>query len=298
MKKLSYLKKRNLCGYSFIGLWFVGAVLFFIVPLISSFCYSFSDVSIDTEKTVTEWNSFKNYIYILDTDEYYTDFLIDTLIETIWKTPLIIIFSLFIAVILNQKFKGRTFVRAVFFLPVIVVSGPIYNIISGDIKSISNVNSQFSTLFSSDLIGDLMRFLGIYNMSDNAEKIIEAVSDNIFGIVWSSGIQILIFLASLQNIPQTARDVALIEGASEWEYFWKVTFPYVCPLFKVNLIFTVIDMFTNSANPVMNRILQMQKEWNYGRASAMAWLYFIIVLVFIGISVFIIRKIVDGDDYE
>ena len=283
-------------GYEFIILWLAGTVVFFLIPLFTSLYYSFCNVTIDSEKTVCEWISLENYRYIFYTDEYYTDYLLDTLVETLWKTPLIIIFSVFVAVILNQKFKGRTFARAVFFLPVIIASGPVYNIISGNIQNTGS--EQFSTMFSTDLIGDLMRFLGVYNISEKTERIIMSVSDNIFSIVWSSGIQILIFLSALQNIPQSARDVAVIEGADAWDYFWKVTIPYVSPLFTVNLVFTVIDTFTSPANPVMNRILSMQSEWNYGKASAMAWAYFGAVLFFIWLSVFFVRKFLSGDSDE
>ena len=287
--------KKKLHGIEFIIPWLIGTAIFFLIPLFASLYYSFCNVSIDSEKTVCEWISLENYRYIFYTDEYYTDYLLDTLVETLWKTPLIIIFSVFVAVILNQKFKGRTFARAVFFLPVIIASGPVYNIISGNIQSTGS--EQFSTMFSADLIGDLMRFLGIYDISEKTEKIIISISDNIFSIVWSSGIQILIFLSALQNIPQSARDVAIIEGADAWDYFWKVTVPYLSPLFKVNLVFTVIDTFTSPANPVMNRILSMQSEWNYGKASAMAWIYFISVLIFIWLAVFTVRKLFgDSDD--
>lgn len=282
-------------GFEFVLPWLIGTVVFFIIPLFTSLYYSFCNVRIDSEKTTYEFVGLQNYRYIFYTDEYYTDYLIDTLSETLWKTPLIIIFSLFVAVFLNQKFKGRTLARAVFFLPVIIASGPVYNIISGNIQNTSN--EQFSTMFSTDLIGELMRFLGLYNISENTEKMILTISDNIFSIVWNSGIQILIFLSALQNIPQSARDSALIEGADGWDFFWRVTLPYVSPLFKVNLVFTVIDTFTSPSNPIMNRILLMQSEWNYGYASAMAWLYFGIVLLFIFFALALVRRISDGDSY-
>jgi len=290
------MKRKKFNGVGFIVPWLAGTAVFFLIPLAVSLYYSFCNVSIDSKKTVCEWNSFENYTYIFYKDEYYTDYLVDVLVETLWKTPLIIIFSLFIAVLLNQKFRGRTFARAVFFLPVIIASGPVYNIISGSIKNTVNSEEQFSTMFSADLTESFMRFLGIYNISDNAEKIISSVSDNIFGIVWSCGIQILIFLSALQNIPQSAREAALIEGADAWDFFWKVTLPYVSPLFKVNLVFTVIDTFTNPSNSVMNRILSMQSEWNYGYASAMAWTYFICVLLFILVAVRAVKRLGDSGE--
>ena len=170
-RKISYYKKKLLYGYGFISLWFVGTVVFFIVPLVKSFVYSFSEVTIDSGKTVTKWVGFDKYIKVLTQDEKYTKYLFDMLIETLWKTPLIIIFSLFIAVILNQKFKGRTIARAIFFLPVIIVTGPIYKIITGDIDSTGNNMEQFSTVFSTDLIGEFLEFIGVYGISNKINKI-------------------------------------------------------------------------------------------------------------------------------
>lgn len=292
-RKMPYEKRKSLYGYGFISLWLVGTIIFFIVPLLTSLYYSFNEVTIDAGSTITKWKGLANYDYVLNVDENYTDYLIDTLLETLWKTPLIIIFSLFIAVILNQKFRGRAFARAVFFLPVIIATGPVYSIINGDMQSTGNSGAgQFSTMFSTDLVGELMQFLGIYGLSDQMQTLITTVSDNIFGIVWSAGIQILIFLAALQNIPVSAKEAAQMEGATAWEYFWKITFPYVSPFILANLIFTVIDTFTSPTNSVMNRILDMQKDWKYGEAAAMAWIYFGIVLFAIGVITAIINKFI------
>ncbi|MBO5104639.1 MAG: sugar ABC transporter permease [Ruminococcus sp.] len=292
-KKIPYSKKKALYGYGFISVWIVGTVVFFLIPLFKSLLFSFSEVTVDSGKTVTEWVGMEKYIKVLTEDEKYTEYLVDMLVETLWKTPLIIIFSLFIAVILNQNFRGRTLARAVFFLPVIIVTGPVYKIISADMEMSGNndvINS--STMFSTDLIGELLEFLGVYGISDRAGTFISSVADNIFGIVWNSGIQILIFLSALQNIPRSAREVAQIEGATAWEYFWKVTFPYVSPFIVVNTVFTVIDSFTNPLNTVMQRMGDMRNEWAFGEESAMAWVYFGVVMVMTGIIVFILNKFI------
>lgn len=292
-KKLAYEKKKALYGYGFIALWMIGTLCFFLIPLVKSLWYSFNEVSIGEGKMITEWVGLDKYDYVLTVDENYADYLKDTLLETLWKTPLVLIFSLFIAVILNQKFKGRTFARAIFFLPVIIATGPVYKIINGDMDRTGNTGAgQFSTMFSTDLVGELMQFLGIYGLSDNMSDLIQTVADNIFGIVWSAGIQILIFLAALQNIPPSAKEAAQMEGATAWEYFWKITFPYVSPFILANLIFTVIDSFTSPTNLVMGRILKMKEGWFFGEASAMAWIYFGIVLIAIGIITVIVNKFI------
>ena len=145
---------------------------------------------------------------------------------------------------------------------------------------------------STDFIGDLMQFLGIYGLSDKMNSMISAVADNIFGIVWNSGIQIIIFLAALQNIHPSVREAAEVEGATAWEFFWKITFPYVSPFILANFIYTVIDSFTSPMNTVMARILDMKSQWSFGYASAMAWIYFAIVLGVIGLVSIVISRVV------
>ncbi|MBR1528528.1 MAG: sugar ABC transporter permease [Oscillospiraceae bacterium] len=291
--KMPYEKRKAMYGYGFIAVWLVGTLIWFLYPLMESLRYSFMEVKPEKGGMQGTWVGLDNYIYVFTGDANYSKYLVSVLVETLWKTPLIIIFSLFIAVILNQKFKGRTFARAVFFLPVIIATGPVYSIINGNISS-SGASSagQFSTMFSTDLMGELFQFIGLYGINENIQKMVEAVSNNIFGIVWNAGIQILIFLAALQNIPVSAKEAAQMEGATAWEYFWKITLPYVSPMILACLIFTVIDSFTSPDNAVMGRVLDMQKDWQYGYAAAMAWVYFIIVLAAVGLITVILNHFI------
>lgn len=291
--KMGYQKRKAMYGYGFIAIWMVGTLIFFLIPVVQSFLYSFQDITPDTGGMIGDWVGLDNYNYALNEDPNYREYLVDVLIETLWKTPLILVFSLFVAVILNQKFHGRTFCRAVFFLPVIIATGPVYSIINGNMESSGNSDAdQFSTMFSTDLLGELMEFLGIYGISDTLQSSIETVADNIFSIVWDSGIQILIFLAALQNVPVSAKEAAQIEGATGWEFFWKITLPYVSPMILACFIFTVIDSFTDPDNVVMGRILDLQSDWQYGPASAMAWIYFAIVLAAVGLITAILNKFI------
>lgn len=290
-RNIPYSVRKSLYGYGFIGLWLFGTVIFFLIPLVKSLIYSFSEVTIDSGKTITEYVGFEKYITVLTEDEKFTEYLTDMLIETLWKTPVIIIFSLFIAVILNQKFRGRTFARAVFFLPVIIVTGSAYRIITGNINSSGNNDiSDFSTVLSTDFMGDFLEFIGIYGVSDKVNDFISAVADNIYGIVWNSGIQILLFLSALQNIPVSVREASLIDGATAWEFFWKITVPYIKPFIVANIVFTVIDTFTNPLNKVMERISVMRNQWAFGEASAMTWFYFAVIMLITVVTVIIFSK--------
>ena len=289
--KLSYQRRKSLYGFGFIALWLAGTAVWFVYPLICSLIYSFQDVKPEAGGMQGPWVGWQNYVYVFTTDKDYVPYLTQVLWETLWKTPLIMIFSLFIAVILNQKFRGRTFARAAFFLPVIIATGPVYNIINGDIaKSGAASAGQFSTMFKTNLMGDLLRFLGIYGISDNMQGMVETVSNNIFGIVWNAGIQILIFLAALQTIPASAREAAQLEGATGWEYFWKITLPYVSPMVLACLIFTVIDSFTAPNNLVMQRVQEMRTNLQYGYAAAMIWVYFGVVLAAVGLITLMMRR--------
>ena len=289
--RLSYRQRKSLYGYGFLSLWLVGTIVFFIIPVIKSFIYSFKNVDPQVGGLSGEWVGIKNYVQVFSKDPYYRQYLFQVLSETLVSTPLILIFSLFAAVLLNQKFKGRAFVRAIFFLPVIVASGPVYAVITGGLsKSGAGSAEQFSTLFKTDMVTDILEFTGIYGLSDSLTSLIQSTIDSIFSLIWRSGIQILIFLAALQNIPPSAKEAALMEGATSWEYFWKITFPYVTPMIAANLIFTVIDSFTDSGNVVMTRVIAMQDEWKYGMASAMVWSYFAVVMAAVGLILLLIRK--------
>lgn len=298
--KIPYERRKALYGYGFISVWLVGTVLWFLKPLIESICYCFMDNEQLRPQTggmhkvwlpLADGAWLSNFKHAFAVDPEYKEALLSVLKDTLLTTPMILIFSLFIAVILNQKFKGRGFARAVFFLPVIIATGPVYNIISGNMSSTgADSGQQFSTLFQTDIVDELLQFLGVMNISDSLTEIINTVVTNIFGLVWSSGIQILIFLAALQNIPVSAKEAAAMEGATAWEYFWKITLPYVSPMILANFIYTVIDSFTKTDNRVMIRVLEMKKDMDYAHMAAMTWSYFAIVMVFVGIVILIVNK--------
>ncbi len=289
--RMTYEKRKSMYGYGFIGLWLAGMLIFFLIPMILSFIYSFQNVNPQNGGMKGEWVGLQNYSVAFKKDQYYRKYLVEVLLDAVKTTPLILVFSLFTAVILKQKFKGRAFVRAIFFLPVIVASGPVYSIITGDMSTSGTNNAeQFSTIFKTDMVSDLLKFTGIYGLSDSLTEFIQSTLDNIFALVWKSGIQILLFLAALQNINPSVREAAQIEGATSWEFFWKITLPYVSPIVVANLIFTLIDSFTDSGNLVMKRVMVMRNEWNYGTAAAMVWTYFFIVMAVIAIVLLIVNK--------
>ena len=292
--KIPYERRKALYGYGFLAIWIIGTLYFFIRPLITSFWYSLNKTTVTIGQMSTEFIGIQNYIDTFTKDTDYTEALLTVLKDTLWKTPIIIIFSILIAVILNQKFRGRTFARAVFFLPVIIATGPVISIINGDMDTsgYSGGADQFSTMFEADVAGALLRFLGVYNISDSVTELISLVTSDIFNLVWNSGIQIIIFLAALQNIPFSAKEAAQIEGATSWEFFWKITLPYISPMIVANLIYTIIDSFIDTTNGVMELVLEQASAWNHGYSAAMAWAYFLIVILALCIVLPIVNKFV------
>ena len=303
--RISYEKKKGLYGYGFIAIWIIGVIYMFIVPIFKSAWYSMCYTELVTTADqaaqrgmtsagiYTEWNNFGNYEEALFKNQDYLPKLTESLGAMAPQVIVVMIFSLFIALLLNQKFRGRTFARAVFFLPVLVATGPVLAVIKGDIST-NGISSgeQFSALFQTDLVDELLQFLGIYNLNQQLTMTIQTITSDIFNLLWSAGIQILIFLAALQQIPVSAKEAASMEGATGWEFFWKITFPMISPMILANMIYTVIDTFIDSENPVMSIVLAQSRGLRYGLSAAMAWIYFLIVAVALAIIVAIVSKFV------
>lgn len=305
--RISYERKKRLYGYIFIALWLVGTIYMFIIPLAESMRYSLSKTTIVNDADIKankypnmnkpgilcEWNNFDNYIHIFQTDPDYVPNLLKSLSAMPGDTFMIIVFSLFIALLLNQKFKGRGLARAIFFIPVLVATGPVLAVINGEVTSQGiGEASQFSSLFQVDMVDSFLEFMGFSNISQSVADNLGEIASDLFNLIWRCGIQTIIFLSALQQIPTAAKEAAQMEGATGWEFFWKITFPTISPMILANLIYTVIDVFIDANNPVMVEVLAKNSSWQYGLSTAMAWTYFGIVGVALGIISAIISKFV------
>ena len=303
--RISYERKKKLYGYAFILLWLLGTIYMFIIPLVESVRYSLSDTTLTSSSDwwlyegmtgpgiYCEWNNFKNYYDEFNTDQDYIPHLIESISAMPGDTFMILVFSLFIALLLNQKFKGRAFARAIFFIPVLVATGPVLGVINGDMGSQGVGDaSQFSSLFEVDMVDSFLEFMGFANISQSIADQLGAIASDLFNLIWRCGIQTIIFLSALQQIPTAAKEAAQMEGATGWEFFWKITFPTISPMILANLIYTVIDCFIDSANPVMKQVISKASALQYGTSTAMAWTYFLIVGAALGIISAIISKFV------
>ena len=288
-RKMSYERKKGLIGYVFIGLWLIGFFLMYLTPLVQSLYYSFNELEITTSGFEMDWKGFANYKEIFTEDAEYLPALRTALGDLLYQVPLILVFSLILAMLVNQKFFGRTVARAVFFLPVIIASGVVLNVINGDTASkLMQSGEKTSQMFQVTSLAAMLQGL---NLPSEITGFIVSAANNIFGLMWQSGIQIVLFLASLQTIPGSLYEAASIDGGTKWEIFWKVTFPMITPIMLVNLVYTITDSFTATNNGVMRQILDAVGErLDFDYSAALAWLYFLIIIVILGLVILVVNK--------
>ncbi len=278
-KNTTYEQRKSRVAYLFLIPWIIGTVFFFFRPLVESVMYSLGTYEIlDNGYNITI-TGFDNYREILSGDAEYVRNITAALEKMALSTPAIVLLSLFLAIILNQKFFGRTVARAVFFLPVLIGGSAIMSIINGDVISQSmSSGAKVSQLFQSSFLQSVLLESGL---TEGVVRTATNLVDSVFQLIWKSGIQIMIFLAGLQTISDSLYEVAKIEGATAWECFWKVTFPMLSSTILINLIYTVVDSFIDFENPVMIQINSTTRQMFIEQSSAMAWFYFLIVLVVI-----------------
>lgn len=290
--KLAGLQKRKaISGYLFVAPFIVGFLTFMVRPFFNSLYMSFCKVNLGAGEFSMNWAGMFNYNYAFKVDPDYSRLLIEEISRMCIYSVAIMVFSFFVALILNQKFKGRALVRAVFFLPVILASGVMLGLEENN-SLMSNLQATVQTSVEGvSVTGALQEVLRTAGVGVKAyEKVFEVI-DNIYDVAISSGIQIIIFLSGLQTISSSMYEAADIEGCTKWESLWKITFPMVSSLFLVNWIYTIIDFCMRSDNKVIDKIQDtMKMKLDYGFASAMSWVYFLIVIAIVGISSLIISR--------
>lgn len=276
-RRLSGQTIRKVEGTLFIAPWAIGFLAFMLFPLGYSLYMSFHQVRILGTGIEITPVGLKHYKYImLENAAILYNQLFPFLRQSLIMLPIILIFSLLVAIMLNQKFPGRALFRSIFFLPVIFTTGQVVrefmNQGEGDLGFISryNVTSLVSTNLSATWASPIITVMGSFVL-----------------ILWYSGVQILIFLAGRQTIGISVYEAARIDGATPWEVFWKITLPGMTPFILLNLIYTTVDLFTFPTNPILTQV----NSSNYGQSSALAWIYFIIILVFLGLVLWVFQRV-------
>lgn len=296
-KKVSHALERKKAKYGFMFClpWIIGFIIFFLVPLVQSIIFSFSKVSITTNGFATEFAGLKYFKYIFLEEASYTNEIMSALGNFAYSVPFIVVFSLIIAIILNQQFKGRLIFRSIFFLPVIISTGVIMNFIMGDSEAVNMMDSTDTvSAFMTGFI-DFKEVLGGMGLPEEITTLLLTYIDQIFNLLWTCGIQILLFISGLQSVPQQLYEVSEVEGATSWEAFWYVTFPMLSNTLLLVIVFTSIDILTSTSNSVMQNAFDLMQKQVYDVSSAMLWGYFIAVaaiigVVFAAINHFMLRK--------
>jgi ABC-type sugar transport system permease subunit len=286
--------KNAITGYLFLLPFIIGFLAFMFLPILESLRMVFSNVKIDSEKArfSMEYIGLENLKRVVAIDPEFNRFLVEEIGRMLLIVPAIIIFSLFVALILNQEFKARGFVRAIFFLPVILSSGIMIGLETSNslLNNMADIIKQ-GNLMKSSVTKVLEDILVAEGAASDFMGYIFQVINQIYDIAMASGIQIIIFLSALQTIPLSMFEAAKIEGATAWECFWKITFPMVSSLILVNIVYSVLDYFIRTDNRVMEKInLTTIRMLNFGFGTAMAWVYFVTVISIIGIAMAIISK--------
>ncbi len=282
-------RREAITGLLFISPWIVGACIFLAYPLITSFWYALNNIRITPMGKSFTFVGHGNFTQIIMSDPDFPTQMIDYITSTILSVPIIVVFALIIAMMLNENIKGKGFFRLIFFLPVIIVSGPILGMLTQQgAGSITAIDTQA-------ISGAIESFLP-HALAEPISELFE----NMITILWYSGVQILIFLSALQKIDRSMYEAAKIDGGSGWECFWKITLPTVKPMILLNCVYTVVFISNNDQNAIIELIkgamFSGTREKGYGYASAMAWMYSVVVVLIV--CIFAVLLLARKDVYE
>ncbi|GAA0296719.1 ABC-type sugar transport system permease subunit [Gracilibacillus halotolerans] len=262
------IKRKTVYGYLFIMPWLIGFLLFVLWPMGQSFYYSLNSMRITPVGLQFRYVGFNNYLDVWLKDMFFLQELLNFSVSALLRVPVIVVFALIIAMLLNQNVKFKGTFRTIFFLPVIVASGPVINqLVDQGATSIPMVNQDI-------IVGLLSQIFPMFLTSAIAD-----LFGQIIVILWFSGVQILIFLAVLQKIDPTLYEAAKIDGGSSWECFWKITLPTIKPIILINTVYTLVALANSGQNPIIDLIYanMFNATRGYGFASAMAWMYSVII---------------------
>ena len=272
---MKYSTRKKLFGFCLVLPWVVGFAVFLVYPLSQTILYSFSSVTITPHGTRTEPVGLKNYTDVLFTDPDFTLGIPTYLQQMVFMVPMVVVFSLLFALLLNSHIRGQRVYRAIFFLPVVLISGPILEKVRdvgatdlpgpGDFFVFEFINTQVPPLLAAP---------------------IQYIVQNIVLIFWFSGVQVLIFLSGLQKVDRSLYEASMVDGASAWQQFWKITIPMVRPFILLIAVYTVVDISMSSLSPFIAVIEEgmFAPSQGFGFSSAASWLYFLLILAALAVA--------------
>lgn len=286
-KKKKYRSIENLksrYGIMFTMPWIIGFVLFFAWPLIQSIWFSFCDVTLSKDGVVTKFTGLTNYNYFLNVHGEYDKWLSSALTSILYSLPIILLVSLVLALLLNQKFRGRLFFRALYFIPVIIATGVVVDLMF--MTTSDELTAAGVSLGITDSMFSIEDVVGWLDMPNQVAVYVKMIINNIFDLLWSCGIQTVLFIAGLQSIPRTLYEASKVEGATKWEEFWFITFPMLGSVTLLVSVFTMVDLFTSENNLLIEKAYTMMDNGIFDESSTMLWIYFVAIGAVMGIILF------------
>jgi len=285
-------KVKSRSGFWFVLPFIIGFALIYLPIIWNSLVFSFSEVTFDPwdgpiltnigtlnyERVLT----YGNFAPGIEGDNFFAS-LQAGFFGLIFEVPGVIIFSLFIAVLLNQKMMGRAAFRAIFFVPVIISTG-LMETLAGLNTSMEEIITGTQNMgndaqvVSSWQIGYLFSLMAI---GGPMVYFVTELINNMFNVINRSGVQMLLFLAGLQSIPAEVYESCKIDGATAWETFWKITFPMISPIILLNTVYTIINFMSFSRNPIMEHINATHGALRFVDATAMSWIFILCITVLI-----------------
>jgi len=274
---MKILTNKKTVGYFFVLPWIIGFLAFTIIPIGYSLYLSLNDVTITATGIETSWVGLTNFTRVITEDMEFIRMVWDFFVRTMISVPLIVILGLVMALLLNQNVKGRGLFRTIFFLPVIINSGPVINmLIDLDIMTIPSLMNY-----------EIFWVIAHAHEYSFIAEILLFILMNFILFLWLAGVQILIFLAALQKTDAGVYEAARIDGASTWEIFWRITLPGLMPMILVNIVYTTVMYSASALNQITEHISanMFRLDRGFGYTSALSWIYFVIILATLGVLV-------------
>ena len=278
-KRMGVDRRRSLEAYLFLIPWLIGVCLFFAYPISVSIRLAFSKIT-TIKGLQTQWVGLENFQYIFFFDINFVPTFLQVVYDTLLNTPICMVFSLIIAIFINRKMVGRGFFRTTFFIPVLLGTGYIMKQLLGlGVDGMSVTTGIAVPKLIADLLGT------------NITEVVQSFLDRITVVLWKSGVQIVLFLAGLQGISGSLYEAARVDGATEWEMFWKITLPMISPVIMMNVVYTIVAFFTDGTNPMVDYIYKVNfTNQMFENAAAMGWVYFIFALLICLVCILLMQR--------
>ena len=281
--------KKSRMGWLFITPFLIGFFLLYLPMIVESIRFSFSEIDVQPGGGFVLINvGWKNYSYSLFTDPDFVTTLAGSLKELAFNVPAIVIFSLFMAVLLNQKMRGRAIFRAIFFIPIIIANSVVMDMLNSDIVTMP----LFSSGTGSNSLINYQEIISGLGIPEQISPILTFLLSNTINLIWKCGVQTILFLAGLQSISASMYEVSKIEGANKWEEFWYVTFPMLSGTTMLIIVFTSIESFIDPSNEIMRYAFDSIRNSMWVEAPTMLWIYFAVVGSMLGLVVYLLQKFI------